>query len=465
MVRKHQSSTFAWNDILEVLGQELSEGLIKSWFSGVEVLRCDAGGLEIATTSTFAQEWINRRYAGRLRAALQSLGGEPSAQIVVSRREPTPDEAEATAFQQALEGIPAPEIQQPAFESPREVTQARQRSVPRDPGHRLDTFEVGSCNRVAHAAVVSALESGTCGGTPVVIEGPVGTGKTCLLQAAAAAFEEHHPGVPARYLSAEQFLNEYVAALEEGSLTRFRRRMRELGFLAIDDLHCFEGKAKTQDEFRHTFDAIQGRGGVILIATSDPLQELTKLKPDLASRVASGFLVRLEEPDSDTRIAIARAKAAKLGQTLDPEVIEYIARRPHANVRALEGSVTRVIGHAVLSGRSVDLAFARGILEELAPRRERIPRPGVIAEAIGRRLEVSTADLKGRARTRRIAQARQLFMFLARNEGKMSLTEIGRWLGGRDHSTILYGVQRIEERVGKDATIDALLEDLREDLG
>jgi chromosomal replication initiator protein len=316
-----------------------------------------------------------------------------------------------------------------------------------NPYHTFETFVVGNHNRLAHAAALAIVDTPGHSFNPLFIYGGVGLGKTHLLNAIGNSLRQK--GFRMIYCSSEQFTNELISSIRNQSTDQFRAKYRQADVLLIDDIQFIGGKESTQEEFFHTFNHLHAAGKQVVLSSDRPPKALPTLDDRLRSRFEGGLQTDIAQPDFETRVAILQSKANRMGVPVPYDVLLLVAERVDSNIRELEGALNRLSMQARLTNQTLSLILAKSLLENLAPQRLPCPPAGVVrivAEHFGLRAE----DLTGRKRTKEIAGARQIAMYLLREENDLSLPAIGDQLGGRDHSTVRYGVERVAEDLDHD---------------
>jgi chromosomal replication initiator protein len=310
--------------------------------------------------------------------------------------------------------------------------------------YTFENFIVGPSNHMAYASAQAVAQEPGRAYNPLFIHGPVGLGKTHLLHAVCHEFLRRCPGERVCFLSCEEFINEYLLAVRTHAVDAFRARFRDVRLLVIDDIHFLAGKERTQEEFFHLFNRLYQQNHQIVISSDAAPSEIPTLEDRLVSRFKWGLVANLEQPEMETRMAILRRKAELQGVEVPAEVVEFIAANFRNNIREIEGALLGVVARARVTGAPVDLALAQ---QALAPSMNRA-RPAVtidrILEAVATHWQVKPADLRSKKRTRVVSLARQVVMALARRLTGLSLWEIGQHVGGRDHTTVLYGIQKVE---------------------
>jgi chromosomal replication initiator protein len=334
-----------------------------------------------------------------------------------------------------------------AFPGPESSPPSRSGSVLEtrlNPKYVFETFVIGSSNRFAHAAAVAAAEAPGKAYNPLLIYGDSGLGKTHLLHAIGHYVRSLFNGARVRYVSSEEFTNEFINAIRDDKTSTFHRRYRDVDVLLIDDIQFLEGKIQTQEEFFHTFNTLHNASKQIVITSDRPPKRLEALEDRLRNRFEWGLITDVQPPDLETRIAILRKKAAIERLTAPPEVLEFIASKIQTNIRELEGALIRVTAFASLNGQPVDLTLTEIVLKDLIPEggEPEITAPLIIAQTASY-FGLSIDDVCGPSRSRSLVTARQIAMYLCRELTDLSLPKIGQQFGGRDHTTVMYANNRI----------------------
>ncbi len=425
-----------WQAVLGELELQLARATFDTWLRPTRAIGLEDGGrrLIVGAQNGYAVEWLSGRLYPRIRETLERVAGQPlEARFVV------------------WEGRRAPRKRRPRKGKTMPLLESLPEASPPDPGlnpdYTFDAFVVGQGNRLAHAASQAVAEAPARAYNPLFIYGGVGLGKTHLLHAIGQAC--YHRRMRVLYVSAEQFTNDLIEAIRNHTTDAFRDKYRSADVLLVDDIQFIAGKESTQEEFFHTFNALRDTGRQIVLSSDRPPKAMVTLEERLRSRFEWGLIVDVQPPDYETRIAILRKKAARLGVEVSDAVIDFIARHIERNIRELEGALNRVLAVARLTGQPLTVETARGALADLLPRRKELS-PQQILEVVADYYNLSVEDLQGSRRSRKIAYPRQVAMYLLREETEASLPQIGAYLGGRDHTTVLYGYERIRARVEAD---------------
>ncbi len=382
---------------------------------------------------------------GRLRTRLEDTLSDAINQQV--RIAVTVDES----LQDATAPIQIPEIEEEPLPAPIDLSSKRQdrgfghaAETQLNPKYTFDTFVIGSSNRFAHAAAVAAAESPGKAYNPLLVYGDSGLGKTHLLHAIGHYVRSLFDDVKIRYVSSEEFTNEFINAIRDDQTQSFQKKYRDVDVLLIDDIQFLEGKIQTQEEFFHTFNALHNANKQIVISSDRPPKRLEQLEDRLRNRFEWGLLTDVQPPDLETRIAILRKKAAADRLVAPPDVLEFIASRIQTNIRELEGALIRVTAFASINRQDVDLTLAEIVLKDLIPEGgDPEVTSGLIIAQTAAYFSFSIDELCGPSRTRALVTARQIAMYLCRELTDMSLPKIGQDFGNRDHTTVMNADRRI----------------------
>ncbi len=433
-----------WSEVRERLRSTLNSQTYKFAFAGARPLMLADDRIVLAVETELLRQWIRQRYLPLLRDALFEVRGtDLEVEITVDPdKEPAADAGDAPAAEApALSPTPVPDL-------PPRRTHGLQ------PRFTFEAFVTGPSNRFAQAAALAVAEAPARAYNPFFIYGGVGLGKTHLLHAIGHFVAANHPELSLTYVSVETFTNEFINALRDGGIRSFKDRYRSTDILLIDDIQSLQGREQTQEEFFHTFNALHDSGKQIVISSDRPPKAIATLEDRLRSRFEMGLITDVQPPDIETRIAILQKRVrADRYEIHDPEVLPFIAGRVSTNVRALEGALTRVVAHGSISGRRITVELANEILEDLFPAGEGTLTIELIQSEVCRFYGVTLAELTGDKRTRRIVLPRQVAMYLARELTDASLPQIGRAFGGRDHTTVMYAVQKVRDGMNAEGEV------------
>src|SRR5690348_3183204 len=437
MTSEPAAASQTWDTISQRLRESLNASTFANWFGAATPVEQDAETLVVAVPNEFTKTWIEGHFGSLLNAAAAEHDLTLELRVAVS-------EAVAAAKAEAAAGESSEEAG--AEEGP--ITTVRGLN----PRYTFDLFVIGPSNRFAHAAALAVAESPAQAYNPLFIYGSTGLGKTHLLQAVGQYVAQQHPSLKVRYVTTETVLNEFVDSMRDGRMVSFKQRYRTYDLLMIDDIQFIEGKERLQEEFFHTFNSLYEAGKQIVLSSDRPPHELATLEARLRSRFQWGLITDVTPPDLETRIAILRKKVmTERFQISDPQVLTYIADRVTTNIRELEGALTRVVAYASLTGRPISTELAEEVLRNLFP--QGATRSLTIEQIQGATAElfhVSIADLRSDRRQQSIAYPRHIAMYLCRELTDASLPKIGAKLGGRDHSTVLHGVNKITRLLKED---------------
>lgn len=434
-----------WDQVLERLRGALNGATYQLTFERARALGFIDGRFRIGVETEFARGWIVQRYDSLVRDALFEVLGH-DVTVTVEVVSPLVVEGPAPAAMAAP--VPPPRPAQAAPSATNDISARLQGRF------TFDAFVIGPSNRFAHAAALAVAETPARAYNPLFIYGGVGLGKTHLLHAIGHYTAENHPGLSVRYVSVETFTNEFINALRDGGIRSFKDRYRSTDILLIDDIQMLEGREQTQEEFFHTFNALQEHGKQIVISSDRPPSAIKTLEDRLRSRFEMGLITDVQPPALELRIAILRKRVMTDGyQIRDPEVLSFIAARVSTNVRQLEGALIRVVAHSSISGKPVTVELAQDVLTDLFPDGSGVVRIDVIQEAVARHYSISLDELVGEKRTKRIVVPRQVAMYLSRELTDSSLPVIGRAFGGRDHTTVIYAVQKVAAQMADEGSI------------
>jgi chromosomal replication initiator protein len=423
------NAQLAWQAARGQLQTEMPKAAFDTWVRNAEYVSYEDGSLVIGVPNAYARDWLQSRLSSTVDRLLAGIMNRSVQVRFVVWHNGNGHKIES-------------ERPEPVEEAPNPAYNPSLNSR-----YSFQNFVVGASNRLAHAASMAVAEKPAQAYNPLFIYGGVGLGKTHLLH--AIGNQCHRRGLQVLYVSSEVFTNDMINAIRTHTTQAFREKYRSSDVLLVDDIQFIAGKESTQEEFFHTFNTLHGQDKQIVVSSDRPPKALVTLEERLCSRFEWGLAADIQPPDLETRLAILRSRAERTGCNVPGELMELIARRVQSNIRELEGALTRVAAFADLSGLPLTPQLVETALGDMLPRRTNVETPEVIrkvAETFG----VTVEALLGRDRSRQVALPRQVAMYLLREEANVSLPQIGEALGGRDHTTIMYGCEKIAELLEQD---------------
>ncbi len=422
------------------LAQQLGESRYGLWFGeGVE-LGVIGHTLAVGVPNTFVREWIQAHFAKNLTEVAELVAGRPLELAFHVADEACPPIRTVVEPVQSPPGPRTPST----TPSPQPLPSERPRSNQARTTRRLDEFITGPCNRLAHAAALEMAQSPGSGFNPLVIHGGVGLGKTHLLEGISTALRARHPGSRILQLTAEAFTNGFLDAMRTGGLNGFRSKYRGADVLIVDDVHFLAAKRATQDEFLHTFNALVADGAAVVLATDQHPRKIAKLTDELATRFMGGMVVKVEAPDPATRKAILKAKAQARRVDVPDVVLSYVAEHLRSSVRELEGALHSLIAQATLTGKRLDLALAKSALRDTIRHTAQSVALRDVERSVCQLFHLDGEALKTENRARAVSYPRMVAMYLARRHTGAAYSEIGRYFGGRNHSTVISAEKKVD---------------------
>ena len=431
-----------WQKVLDTLSQQLTQTAMETWFLDCRPVELDDCRLILCATNEFKQNILQTRFGDRIRAALSDLFAADFDVLVI-----TEDELPDIKAQKPDSGLP-----------------------PEMAGYTFDHFIVGNSNRFAHAAAAAVAENPGKTYNPLFIYGNSGLGKTHLLMAIGNAIHEKDMQLSAEnalhrkkdivYIKGDEFTNQLVKSIKNGTTEDFRNKYRNVDLLLVDDIQFIAGKQQTQNEFFHTFNSIYEAGGQIVITSDRPPIEMATLDDRLRTRFEWGLMADIQPPDLETRMAITRNKAAQLGLVLSDDAVEHISQKITSNIRRLEGVIKKLTAYKdilneVITIEAIDRAIHDVIIDGIF-----IPTPEIIIRETARYYQLSEEDLRGQSRSKNTAMARQISMYLMRTLTELSLQAIGEQYEGRNHATVLASIRKVEGLLESDPKTASVVRDI-----
>jgi chromosomal replication initiator protein len=450
----------AWGRVLGHLKDEVGETAFRSWLQSLRVERIDEGEAVVAAPTRFLRNWVATHYADRLLALwrVENPAVDRISLIV------DPQVANAVSESEGIAETPATAAESP---SPAEIADERgYLSAPLDPRCTFENFVVGKPNELAHAAARRVAEA--CAGSvhavpfnPLFLYGGVGLGKTHLMHAIAWHVRTNAPRRKVIYLSAEKFMYQFIRALRFRSTMDFKDQFRSVDLLMIDDVQFISGKESTQEEFFHTFNALVDQNRQIVISADKSPVDLEGLEERMRSRLGWGLVADIHPTTYELRLGILQSKAEQSRLQLPQKLMEFLAHKIVSNVRELEGALNRITAQMQLTGRDITLESAQELLHDLLRANERRVTIDEIQKRVAEHFNIKMAEMTSSRRARVVARPRQVAMYLAKQLTSRSLPEIGRKFGGRDHTTVMHAVRKIEELIASDRALAEDVELLR----
>ena len=433
----------AWQSVLGQLQMEMPRASFDTWVRDTRPVSYHDGTLTISVRNAYARDWLESRLASTIsRLLLGIMNVSVTVNFIVNSNnsDQMTDPSPSTTNQPATFDQRYDEMNGSLPGGRAEAYEQRSRSSGMNPRYIFDTYVVGAGNRLAHAACLAVAEKPARAYNPLFLYGGVGLGKTHLLHAIGNACFQR--GLNVLYVSSEEFTNDMITAIRTHTNQAFRDKYRSADVLLVDDIQFIAGKESTQEEFFHTFNTLHGQDKQIIVSSDRPPKSLITLDERLRSRFEWGLTADVQLPDFETRLAILRLKAERTGRQISNEILESIARRVQSNIRELEGALNRIIAFADMSGTSLTPHLVEMALADLLPQRTDVA-PQKIIELVAKEWQTTVEALLGRDRSQKIVQPRQVAMYLLRKETDASLPQIGAVLGGRDHTTVMYSIDKI----------------------
>lgn len=443
IAKKAENCLLGWNKIRAILARELSEQSFKTWFEPVRCLDFDESSVTLAVPDSYYGKWLRNHYENLILSAIEEvLGGQRQIKYIVAELPP--------AQKPTLDGAARSKV----------IAEARDNEL--NSKYDFESFVVGPGNRFAHAAALAVCEAPARHYNPLFIYGPVGLGKTHLMQAIAHGIKKKNPDARVLYISSEKFTNQLINAIQNRSTHQFRNKYRTVDLLLIDDIHFIAEKEATQEEFFHTFNTLYDAHKQIVVSSDRPPKDIPGLEERLVSRFGWGLITDIQPPDFETRVAILRKKMEKETVIVPDDVAYFIASKIRSNIRELEGALIRVVAYCTLTGHDLDLKLAQDILKDSLREEEQKIGIDQIQRIVASYFNIKVSDLRAKRRNRSVARPRQVAMYLVRCMTLHSLPEIGEYFGGRDHTTVLHAFNKLNGEMETNAQTRRMLEELRD---
>ncbi|MFM2296112.1 MAG: Chromosomal replication initiator protein DnaA [Verrucomicrobiota bacterium] len=424
----------------------LSGDIYNLWFAPLRIREFQGDTLTLEVANEFCEVWLTENYLSLLHDILAHVSGRKiQVKFQVATTEAMRGNSGARTEQSELPKTKSSETQTDRYTAT---------EVNFNPKNTFESFVVGNNNNFAHGAALAVAQSPGKAYNPLFLYGGVGLGKTHLLHAIGQYVVTHRKSARVAYLSSEKFTNEFISAIQENRLVKFRKKYRQTDVLLIDDIQFLAGKERIQEEFFHTFNALHEAHKQIVLTCDRPANEIQGLEQRLVSRFEWGLSTDLQPPDVETRLAILRKKAKLMGVEVPDDVMNFLANRIRTNIRRLEGALIRVVSYASLTGKKLSLEVVEGLLREVLHEEGRYTISiEVIQKKVAEHYDIRLADMTSKRRPENIAFPRQVAMYLSRQMTESSLNTIGEAFGGRDHGTVLHACRLVKDRMEVDANI------------
>jgi chromosomal replication initiator protein len=451
-----------WSAAQDVLRTIVNPDIFNLWFAPLSAVSMDRDGITLGVADDFCELWLKDNYGGLIQDAVTHAAGR-----VLKVRFQVIAGAAASARQNST--LKGPENHSRAAMVPEESAERGARELKEvhhfNPKNTFENFVVGSNNHFAHAAALGVAQAPGKSYNPLFVYGGVGLGKTHLLHAIGQYVVTHKKGAKVSYVSSEKFTNEYIDAIQNNQLVRFRKKYRHTDVLLIDDVQFLAGKERIQEEFFHTFNTLHESHKQIVLTCDRPASEMQNLEHRLVSRFEWGLGTDLQPPDVETRTAILRKKEMAMGVELPGEVINFLAQRIRANIRRLEGALIRVASYVSLTGKKLTVEIVESLLRDVLSEEGRATISiDVIQKKVAENFDIRLADMTSKRRPEHIAFPRQIAMFLSRTLTESSLSAIGEAFGGRDHGTVLHACRQVKDRMEIDSNVRQTVQRLEDQL-
>jgi chromosomal replication initiator protein len=445
-----------WDRVKARLREEFGEAAFKSWLQPLTLAEVRDGQVRICVPTRFLRDWVVTHYGERIRA----LWSKEDDTVVGIEVLVLPTAGAKSAVDKPAAAVARPTI--PAAAAPCEPSNVNDEiGAPLDQRYTFENFVVGKPNEFAYAAARRVAETDTVAFNPLFLYGGVGLGKTHLMHAVAWHIRERSPNRSVIYLSAEKFMYRFVRALRYQDTMAFKEQFRSVDVLMIDDVQFIGGKDSTQEEFFHTFNSLVDQGRQIIISADKSPSDLQGMEERLRSRLGCGLVADLHATTYELRLGILGSKSEQMGVDVPQKVSEFLAHKITSNVRELEGALNRVVAHAQLVGRDITLESTQEVLHDLLRANDRRITIEEIQKRVAEHFNIRIADMHSARRARQVARPRQVAMYLSKQLTSRSLPEIGRKFGGRDHTTVMHAVKKVEELRASDQSFAEDVELLR----
>lgn len=431
-----------WQKFLSILEGKVGNNIVDLWFRPIKILQIKDKQVTIEIPNRFFKDWIEDNYLDIIPETLGDILGFP------------------VSIRYKIEEKIDPEIKKKEVRLESRRQRLASRGIYLNPKYTFENFVVGPSNQFAQAAARAVAETPGKNYNPLFIYGGVGLGKTHLITAIGNAVIDKRSDMNIIYVSAEQFTNEVVSAIRHEKMSELKHKYRSVDLLLLDDIHFIANKTQTQEEFFHTFNAIYERQKQIVMSSDRPPKEIGAVTDRLRSRFSMGLIADIQPPELETKVAILQRKAEIENIRIPEEVAYYLASKVKSNIRELEGCLIRLGAQSSLTGSPVDLEMAKNILQDIIEDDERPITVENIQKIVCEYFDIKLSDIKAKKRTKEVALPRQIAMCLCKQLTNLSLSDIGKNFGGKDHATVIYACKQVEEKRAKDASFNKMIESL-----
>jgi chromosomal replication initiator protein len=443
-----------WADAQKLLRSVLTPEIFNLWFCHLRAVELSEGSIVLQAANDFSELWLKNNYLSLLKEVLGAAAGQ-RLDIKFRPAPPSGRESELPpAVAAAASRSNEPKLLSPNGLDGEGIDRQVAKDLPFNPRNTFDTFVIGPNNSFAHAAALAVAKEPGKSYNPLFLYGGVGLGKTHLLHAIGQNVAQHKRGAKVAYVSSEKFTNEYIDAIQNNSIAKFRKKYRHVDVLLIDDVQFLSGKERIQEEFFHTFNALHEQHRQLVMTCDRPANEIQGLEQRLVSRFEWGLVTDMQPPDIETRVAILRKKERAMGVVLQDDVVQFIATRIRANIRRLEGALVRVASYSSLTSKPVSLELAENLLRDVLSEEGKYSITiDTIQRKVAEHFDIRVADMTSKRRPENIAFPRQVAMYLSRILTDHSLNSIGEAFGGRDHGTVLHACRLVKDRMEVDSHV------------
>ena len=423
----------------ELLKEETTKISYETWIKNLEIQNADNGNIVLVASSSFQKEAVYSRYHDLLTNTFNFITNKDCNVSIISKDEIQSDDSMESDFNSNC-GNSNPTL---------------------NPKYTFDSFVVGNNNRFAHAAALAVAEAPATSYNPLFLYGGVGLGKTHLMHAIGNSILRKNKNYNILYVTSEKFTNQLINSIKDNSNEQFRNKHRNIDVLLIDDIQFIAGKERVQEEFFHTFNALHENGKQIILSSDRPPKDIQLLEDRLKSRFEWGLIADISNPDYETRLAILRKKAQLDNINIDDEILSNIATRIDTNIRELEGALNKLIAKASLTNSPITLEMAERAINDIIAQQDKVFSSEFVQETVAKYFNIDAKDLRGSKRSNDIAFPRQIAMYLCRNVAQMSLPQIGKDFGKRDHTTVMHACTKIEQDIKENQNTKLIVESVK----